>query len=110
MRKIVILPAVLALGLAGCGEGGMTQGGRDVLAGGAVGTLAGAAIGSFSAQAGVGALIGAGAGVVGGYLWHQHEIAERQAAERRQQQLDAAYQRGYQQGEHNRPRSTTTTQ
>lgn len=109
MRKIVILPAALVLGLGGCADGTMTQGGRDVLAGGAIGTLAGAAIGSFSANAGVGALIGAGAGVVGGYLWHQHQIAERQAAERRQQQLDAAYQRGYQQGESARPRSSGTT-
>ena len=108
MRKILVLPAVLALGLGGCADGQMTQGGRDVLAGGAVGALAGAAIGSFSAQAGVGALIGAGAGVVGGYLWNQHQIAERQAAERRQQQLDAAYQRGYQQGERTRSRTTTT--
>jgi hypothetical protein len=109
MRKVIILPAVLALGLGGCaGGGGMTPAGRDVLLGGAGGALAGAAIGSFTAQAGVGALIGAGVGVVGGYLWNQHEIAERQAAERRQAQLDAAYERGVRQGE--RQRRTTTTQ
>ena len=56
------------------------------------------------------ALIGAGAGVVGGYLWNQHEIAERQAAERRQAQLNAAYRRGVQQGERTRPRTTTQAQ
>ncbi len=99
MRKMVLLPAALALGLAGCSGDSMTPAGRDVLIGGAGGALAGAAIGSFSASAGVGALIGAGVGVVGGYLWNQHQVAERQAAERRQQQLDAAYQRGVQSGE-----------
>jgi len=111
MRRILLLPALLALGLGGCAGGdGMTQGGRDVLLGAAGGALAGAAIGSFTAHAGVGALIGAGAGVVGGYLWNQHEIAERQAAERRQAQLNAAYRRGVQQGERTRPRTTTQAQ
>ena len=102
MRRIIILPvAALALGLGGCaGNDQMTAGGRDVL-------LAGAAIGSFTASAGAGALIGAGVGVVGGYLWHQHELAQREAAERRQAQLNAAYERGVQQGERQR-RSTTT--
>lgn len=52
----------------GCSGDSMTPGGRDVLIGGAGGALAGAAIGSFTANAGVGALIGAGVGVVGGYL------------------------------------------
>lgn len=99
MRKMVILPAALALGLGGCSGDSMTPAGRDVALGGVGGALAGAAIGSFTAQAGVGALIGAGVGVVGGYLWNQHQVAERQAAERRQQQLDAAYQRGVQTGE-----------
>ncbi|BDG72439.1 glycine zipper domain-containing protein [Roseomonas fluvialis] len=109
MRRIIILPvAALALGLGGCAGGDqMTAGGRDVLLGGAGGALAGAAIGSFTASAGMGALIGAGVGVVGGYLWNQHEIAERQAAERRQAQLNAAYQRGVQQGERQH-RSTTS--
>jgi hypothetical protein len=64
---------------------------------------AGAAIGSFTAQAGVGALIGTSVGVVGGDLWNQREIAERQASERRQAQLDAAHERGV------RQRRTTTT-
>lgn len=104
MRRMIILPAVLALGLGGCaGNDAMTPGGRDAILGAAGGALAGAAIGSFTAQAGVGALIGAGVGVVGGYLWNQHEIAERQAAERRQAQLNAAYQRGVQQGQRTRP-------
>ncbi len=100
MRKMVLLPAALALGLGACSDGQMTQGGRDTLIGTGVGALAGAAIGSFTAHAGVGALIGAGAGALGGYLWNQHEVAQRQAAERRQQQLNAAYQSGYRAGEH----------
>ena len=64
MRKMVLLPAALALGLGGCSGDSMTPGGRDVLLGGAGGALAGAAIGSFTANAGVGALIGAGVGVI----------------------------------------------
>jgi hypothetical protein len=48
---------------------------------------------------GVRALIGAGVGVVGGHSWNQHEVAGRQASERWQQQLDAAYRRGVQSGE-----------
>ena len=109
MRRIIILPvAALALGLGGCaGNDQMTAGGRDGLLGGAGGALAGGAMGSFTASAGAGALIGAGVGVVGGYLWHQHELAQREAAERRQAQLNAAYERGVQQGERQR-RSTTT--
>lgn len=103
MRKTLLLPAALALGLGGCaGNDGMTAGGRDALLGGAGGALAGAAIGSFTANAGVGALIGAGVGVVGGYLWNQHQVAERQAAERRRQQEQAAFQRGYREGQQSR--------
>jgi hypothetical protein len=56
MRKMVILPAALALGLAGCSGDSMTPGGRDVLLGGAGGALAGAAIGGAS-----GAIIGGAA-------------------------------------------------
>lgn len=99
MRKMMILPAAaLALGLGGCADGQLTSGGRDTLIGAGVGAGVGAAIGSFTGSAGVGALIGAGVGAAGGYLWNQHQVAERQAAERRQQQLNAAYERGYQSG------------
>ena len=31
MRKMVLLPAALALGLGACSDGQMTQGGRDTL-------------------------------------------------------------------------------
>lgn len=99
MRKIMILPvAALALSLGGCVNGQLTEGGRDTLVGAGIGAGVGAAIGSFGANAGVGALIGAGVGAAGGYLWHEHEVAERRAAERRQAQLNAAYQQGYSSG------------
>ena len=38
-----------------------------------MGAAGGALIGSMSANAGRGALIGAGAGALGGYLYDQHE-------------------------------------
>jgi hypothetical protein len=38
-----------------------------------MGAAGGAAIGSLSGDWGTGALIGAGAGAVGGYLYDQHE-------------------------------------
>jgi uncharacterized membrane protein len=38
-----------------------------------MGAAGGALIGSLSAQAGAGALIGAGVGAVGGYLYHQYQ-------------------------------------
>jgi len=38
-----------------------------------MGAAGGAAIGSLSANAGAGALIGAGAGALGGYLYDQHK-------------------------------------
>ena len=99
MRKTMILPvAVLALGLDACVDGQLTPGGRDTLIGTGIGAAAGAAIGSFTGSAGVGALIGAGVGAAGGYLWHEHEVAQRRAAEQRQAQLNQAYERGYASG------------
>ncbi|WP_462322712.1 glycine zipper domain-containing protein [Halochromatium sp.] len=40
---------------------------------GLFGAAAGAALGSLSADAGAGALIGAGVGALGGYLYDQHQ-------------------------------------
>ena len=59
----------LGLGVSGCGE---TTGSRTV-SGGAMGAAGGAAIGAIAGSPGTGALIGAGAGLVGGYLYDQHK-------------------------------------
>lgn len=85
MRKTLLLPAVLAFGLAGCAE--MSPSSQRVGGGAALGGLTGAAIGSFSGNAGMGALIGAGVGAAGGFLFDQHV-----------QSRDRAYQQGVQTG------------
>jgi membrane associated rhomboid family serine protease len=69
MRKAFLLPAALALGLAGCGDTQMSPTTQRVGGGAAIGALGGAAIGSLSGNAGWGALIGAGAGAAGGFLY-----------------------------------------
>ena len=68
--------------LSGCA--GMSDTERRTTGGGALGAAGGAIIGSFSGHAGEGALIGAGVGALGGYLFDQHKKGE-----------DAAYERGY---------------
>ncbi|WP_431282311.1 glycine zipper family protein [Humitalea sp. 24SJ18S-53] len=71
MRKTLLIPAALALMLGACAD--MTQQQRTVATGTAIGALGGAAIGSFSGNAGMGALIGAGAGAAGGFLVDQSQ-------------------------------------
>jgi hypothetical protein len=70
-RQAITLAGVLGLSavLAGCGT---TTTERAATAG-LFGAATGAAIGSLSADAGAGALIGAGAGLLGGYLFDQHQ-------------------------------------
>jgi hypothetical protein len=85
MRKTLLLPAVLTLGLAGCADLTATQ--QRTLTGGTAGAAGGAIIGAIAGNAGLGALIGAGAGAAGGYLFDQHKQSEQRA-----------YAAGYQQG------------
>lgn len=68
--KSLAIPTILiaTVALAGCGS---TTGTRTVSSA-AIGAASGAIIGSLSAQAGAGALIGLGAGAIGGYLYDQH--------------------------------------
>ena len=69
MRALAVSSILVVMLLAGCGD---TTGSRS-LSGAGMGTAAGGLIGSLSGNFGTGALIGAGAGAVGGYLYDQHE-------------------------------------
>ena len=70
MRKVMlVVPVVLALGVAGCGN---TTGTRTLSAG-AIGAAGGAALGAIGGAPGLGAAAGAGAGLIGGYLYDQYE-------------------------------------
>jgi uncharacterized membrane protein len=66
-------PLVLAASIALAGCAGMTDTQRRTTTGAAGGAAAGALIGSFSANAGKGALIGAGVGALGGYLYDRDQ-------------------------------------
>ncbi|WP_424811130.1 YMGG-like glycine zipper-containing protein [Roseococcus sp. YIM B11640] len=90
-RKISIpaLAAVAALTLGGCES--MDDTTRRTLTGTGVGAAAGGIIGSFSGNAGWGALIGAGAGAAGGYLF-----------DRSRQNEQRAFESGYEQGRSSR--------
>ena len=69
-RRLMIGTLMIGIvGLTGCGT---TTGSRAGSAG-LFGAAAGAAIGSLSANAGAGALIGLGAGALGGFLYDQHQ-------------------------------------
>jgi hypothetical protein len=72
MRHSLLLPAALALGLAGCADSQMSPTTQRVGGGAAIGALGGAAIGSLSGNAGWGALIGAGTGAATGFLYDRH--------------------------------------
>ncbi|WP_431269825.1 YMGG-like glycine zipper-containing protein [Dankookia sp. P2] len=85
MRKTILLPALLALGLAGCADMNSTQ--QRTLTGGAAGAAGGALIGAMAGNAGLGALIGGAAGAGGGYLFDQSKQSQQRA-----------YEQGYQQG------------
>ena len=69
MRALAVSSILVVMLLAGCGD---TTGSR-ALSGGGMGAAAGGLIGSLSGDFGTGALIGAGVGAVGGYLYDQHE-------------------------------------
>jgi len=74
-----------SLATAGCADMSDTQ--RRTLGGAGAGAATGAVIGSLTGDFGWGALIGAGVGAAGGYLYDQHRQTEQ-----------AAYQRGVAEG------------
>jgi uncharacterized membrane protein len=83
MRKTLILPVALVLGLGACSDQTLnvplSPTTQRVGGGAAVGALTGLAIGSFSGNAGVGALIGAGVGAAGGFAYDQSRRAQQRS-------------------------------
>lgn len=69
MRALTISMILTLFLVTGCGD---TTTSRS-LSGGGMGAAAGGLIGSMSGNFGTGAAIGAGVGLVGGYLYDQHE-------------------------------------
>jgi hypothetical protein len=76
MKKAVILVVVLALALGGCSGMSSTQ--QRVLSGGAIGASGGTLIGWAAGSPAAGAAIGAGAGLLGGYLYDQYQKSRGQ--------------------------------
>lgn len=83
MRKTLILPLALVLGLGACTDETInipiSPTAQRVGGGAALGGLTGLAIGSFSGNAGLGALIGAGVGAAGGFAYDQHRRSRQRA-------------------------------
>jgi len=67
-RPAIPLVLTAAFAVSGCGTTTTSRAGSAA----AFGAAGGAAIGSLSANAGRGALIGAGVGALGGFLYDQH--------------------------------------
>jgi len=74
--------AVLAAGIfiAGCSE--MTDTQRRTATGAGAGAATGAVVGSLTGDFGWGALVGAGVGAAGGFLYDQHRQSEQAAFDR----------------------------
>jgi len=76
MRRAVALVMALALLLGGCAGMSTTQ--QRVLSGGAIGASGGALIGWAAGSPAVGAAVGGGAGLLGGYLYDQIQKSQGQ--------------------------------
>ncbi|MEN8690045.1 MAG: YMGG-like glycine zipper-containing protein [Desulfobacterales bacterium] len=87
MKKLTIV-IILVISLAFVGCAGMSDTEQRTLSGTAIGAGAGTVVGAIAGNAGWGAAIGAAAGAAGGYLY-----------DRDQKSKEAAYQRGYQEGQ-----------
>jgi uncharacterized membrane protein len=73
VNKPLLFLASAALLTTGCA--GMTDTEQHTLSGALIGTAGGAAIGSIAGDAGWGAVIGAGVGAAGGYMYDKSEKA-----------------------------------
>jgi osmotically inducible lipoprotein OsmB len=87
MKKIAIV-VILVVGLALLGCAGMSDTEQRTLSGSAMGAAAGTVVGAIAGNAGWGAAIGAATGAAGGYLYDRDQKAK-----------EAAYMRGYQEGQ-----------
>lgn len=74
MRRTVVLVLVATLLLGGCA--GMSTTEQRVLSGGAIGASSGALIGWAAGSPAVGAAIGGGAGLLGGYLYDRYQKSQ----------------------------------
>lgn len=83
---VIVLMLILTLTLCGCA--GMSDTQERTLSGGAMGAAAGTAIGAIAGHTLWGAAIGAVAGTAGGYLYDKDQKSK-----------DAAYQKGYTDGQ-----------
>ena len=81
-RTRLLAAALLTTGFvtAGCADMSDTQ--RRTLGGAGAGAATGAVVGSLTGDFGWGALIGAGVGAAGGYLYDQHKQTEQTAYQR----------------------------
>jgi outer membrane lipoprotein SlyB len=71
------LATLLALGLSLAGCAGMNETQQRTATGALGGGAVGGIIGSFSGKAGLGALLGAGVGGAGGYIYDQSQQSQR---------------------------------
>jgi osmotically inducible lipoprotein OsmB len=79
----MLVMALVAVG--GCA--GLSPTEQTTLTGGTAGAAGGALLGAIASNAGLGAAIGGGAGLLGGFLYGEH-----------QQSVHNAYERGVQEG------------
>lgn len=78
MRKYPsFLAMAVALALGGCADMSPTE--QRVLSGGAIGASGGAILGAIGGNAGLGAVAGGAAGLLGGYVYDQHERSQQQS-------------------------------
>jgi hypothetical protein len=75
MRSKFAILLLAGLGLAGCGDLNQTQ--QRTATGALGGAAVGGILGSFSGNAGLGALLGAGVGGGGGYLYDQSQQSQQ---------------------------------
>jgi uncharacterized membrane protein len=74
MKGVVIVVSLTALLMVGCS--GMSNTEQRVLSGGAIGAGGGALIGWAAGCPACGAAIGAGTGMVGGYVYDQYQKSQ----------------------------------
>lgn len=75
VNKILLALAAAAVLTTGCASLGLTETEERMATGALIGTAGGAAIGSIAGDAGWGAVVGAGVGAAGGYVYDKSQKA-----------------------------------